>query len=715
MIDRELRRELTEQIADWSFNASICLKMKGDEAWPVYANKAFENMFSVTQEEISTKTLQESIAEAYGDEVMKGVEELLHKIKTEKKPCIGSYHDSHSDMYLRALGFIPLEGYISLILLDMTGVEHSREKVESMQEKTAAMEDESRYQRDLLNATQNSLEETKRVYKLILENATDGFVYYNYQTKTVFASRKWYSLFQVTEEQIGDEDAVIGCIAEDCRTGYREQWRAAWKEKKETETFEYQLQENNAWIMQVTYFWYDDEGSIKEALSFCRDVTYEKLQKFELEKLAYYDTFTELCNRNYFIQWLNEQMEDAKLKPSMLEVLYIGIDRFKLTHDRLGTQIADELILKFANMLKSFESDTVKVARISNVEFAVGLKQEHANESITRISEEIEEKLKTPFLLNNGMKYYITVSMGIADFTEDIEDASDMMAGADIAMLESKKSGRNMTTRYEKNMGASVINTSVIEQKLQSAADQEDFYMLYQPQYQVETKKLRGVEALIRWHDDEFGDISPAEFIPVAEQNGTILKIGDFVIREALKTLKRWQQKYNYDGMMSINISAVQFADGKFVNTLQYYTGEYELDTSKIEIELTESVFIESMEKTVKLIKKIRDLGYRVSLDDFGTGYSSLAYLRSVPIDTLKIDRSFVTELVTEKNAAIITSSIIEMAEKLGLEVIAEGVEEQQQFDNLKEKKCGIIQGYLMGRPLAQEKVEELIQGITTP
>lgn len=710
MMEKELKRDLTEKIADLSFNACLGLKLENGAAVPVYVNKAFERMFAVAQEELCSRTIQETVLLKYGQSGSEHLREVLEKITHAQEPVLEAYYDVKKHMHLRVMGFVPMEGYICLMIMDMTGYERSREKVETMHEQLAASENQYRYQKDLLHATQNSLDETKRVYKMISENATDGFVYYNYQTGEVFASKKWFSLFPVSEDMVGNRDEVVANIDEDYRMEYLEKWKQAVNQKKAEESFAFQLEKTGTWISQVSHFWYDNDGHLKEAVSFYQDNTYEMLQRRELEMLAYYDTFTGVYNRNYFVKWLNEQIELSKKDMSVVQLLYVDIDRFKWINDRLGTQIADEVLLKIATMLKTFETENVKVARLSNDEFGVGLNQLHANDSALRLAQEISEKLKTPILLSSGMKYYITVSMGLAECNNEIQTAAELVRAADLAMIQSKKAGRNKMTHYEAHMGAGFVGTAVLEQKLQSVAEQEGFYLMYQPQYQTETKKLRGVEALIRWHDDELGDVPPSQFIPVAEQNGTIHKIGDFVIRQALKTLSRWQREFDYDGMMSINISAVQFQEGKFIDTLQYYTGLYKLESEKIEVELTESVFIESFEDTVKLIKKLRDLGYKVSLDDFGTGYSSLSYLRIVPFDTLKIDRSFITELSKEKNATIITNSIIEMAEKLGLEVIAEGVEEQQQFDSLAKNRCSIIQGYLMGRPLMQEKVEELMQ-----
>ncbi len=711
MIDTEIKRELTEKIADQSFNACLCLKIEQEGRFlPVYVNKAFEKMFSVTQEEMCSHTIQETLKLRYGEQGIAGFNDLLEKLKVSREPQMESYYDRMKDMYLRVIGFMPLESYICLILLDVSSFEKSREKVEAMYEELAASEEELRYQVDLLNATQNSLEEAKRVYKLVSENATDGFVYYNYKTGAFFASNKWYSIFPVSEENAGNKDEVISFIGEEYRVPYQEKWKKAIKEQKPTEKFQYQLSGEGIWISQISWIWYDDTGELKEEISFYQDITYEMLQRKELEKLAYYDSFTEVYNRNYFTRWLSEQIEDARNDMSIVQMLYIDIDHFKWVNDRLGIQIADELLLKFAAIIQGFETDTARAARISNDEFVIGIKETHANDLADRIAKEIKEKLKTPILLSNGIKYYVTVSIGIAECDQEIQNAADLIRAADLAMMASKKSGRNMITHYEAHMVTGFVGEADLEQRLQSAAEQGGFYLVYQPQYEAKTEEMRGVEALIRWHDPELGNVSPALFIPIAEENGTISKIGDFVIKESLKTLHRWTEEFGYQGMMSINISAIQFKDGSFLDTLQYYTGLYCLDTDKIEIELTESVFIDNLEDTVKLIKRIRDLGYRVSLDDFGTGYSSLSYLRVVPIDTLKIDRSFITELSREKNTTIITTSIIEMAEKLGLEVIAEGVEEQEQLDCLRKNQCGTIQGYLLGRPLKQEAVEELLR-----
>lgn len=710
MMNKEIRGGLTEKLADWSFNACLCLEAVGEGDYqPVYVNKAFERMFAITSEELSRRTFCETLSLKYGEKGLDNFRRLVEGISGTEEPQMEVFYDELKKLYLRVLCFAAAEGYLCLILLDITGTERSREKVERLYEELSASEQELRYQLDLLSITQSNLDEIKRIYRLVSENSTDGFVYYHYFTKMALTSNRWLDMFPVSEENIGNLEEVASYLEESFQGDYIEQWKRTVREQKTTERFLYQLKKDNEWVSQISWFWYDERGVLKESVSFCQDITYEKLQHKELEKLTYYDSFTEVYNRNYFIQWLGEQIEAARKDMSLVQMLFVDIDHFKWVNDRLGIQIADELLLKVAAIIQQYESDTTKAARFSSDEFVIGIKQLLANDTADEVAKRIQDNLKTPILLSNGMSYYVTVSIGIAECDQEIQDAADLIRAADLAMMEAKKTGRNMIKHYEPYMVAGFVGEADLEQKLQSAVEKGGFYLLYQPQYSSMTEELRGVEALVRWHDGELGNISPALFIPIAEGNGTICKIGDFVIREALRTLGRWIQEYDYQGIMSINISAVQFRDGEFLHTLQYYSGMYNVNAHQIEIELTESVFIDNLDETVKLINKLRELGYRVSLDDFGTGYSSLSYLRMVPIDTLKIDRSFITELSREKNTTIITSSIIEMAEKLGLEVIAEGVEEREQLEFLKEYQCGTIQGYLLGRPLPRESVEEIL------
>ena len=285
----------------------------------------------------------------------------------------------------------------------------------------------------------------------------------------------------------------------------------------------------------------------------------------------------------------------------------------------------------------------------------------------------------------------------------------DLIRCADIAMYNVKQHGKNGMFVFEENMLKKFMKNVKLEQKLKTTVDTLGFMLYYQPQYYSEKKELRGVEALIRWQLANGEYVSPGEFIPMAEKNGCIVNIGTWVIKHALADYTVWKNEYGYDGIISINISAIQLREKNFKDTLLHYVEINNLTPEHIEIEITESVLIEDFESTISILEELRNRGFKVSLDDFGTGYSSLSYLRDIPLDTLKIDKSFVDTILLDDSTSIITDAVITMVKKLGLETIAEGVETEEQFEYLKNMHCDNIQGFLLGKPMPSEKLIELI------
>lgn len=707
MTDSQLQKELTEMIADKSLNACICFeRMESGEIIdyrPIYVNEAFSRMFSLQLEEVSETTVRK-LPDERGQEVFK----LAEKTMDMDTSVTEIYYDQERDSYYKTTSLKLMEHYMCLIILDVTGFEKSRLQINKLYQEMSASEEELRYQVDLLNATQNRLIESERIYKLVSDYANDGFLYCNYAGQNFLASQRWYNIFPIEQAQLSDKNLIYSFIVEEDRTRYIAERSEAVRHHRSEQEFQYQIKDNGGWIRQTTWYEYDGQGRLKEEVAFYQDITREKLQRDELEHLAYYDSFTGICNRNYFTRWMGERIEAARNKPVIVQMIYLDIDHFKWVNDRLGIQLADELLLRFVSVIRQFESDEVMVGRFSNDEFVIGLGDARDNNAARMLGEIVMDKLKSPIYLSNGMKYYITVSIGIAECDQEIQTAQELIRAADLAMLEAKKAGRNIMVRYDKSMADGFLYSVILEQRLNAAVEGEKFYLVYQPQYDVKAGRMRGVEALIRWEDEELGAVSPVEFIPIAEQNGMIHQIGDWVMREAFRTLRQWQKDFAYEGIMSINISAVQFKNSQFLDKLKQYTDWNELKPETIEIELTESVLIDEFEETILLMKRIRDMGYRISLDDFGTGYSSLSYLKRVPLDVLKIDRSFITTLFSDTGTAVITSCVIEMAEKLGFEIIAEGVEEKEQLDYLRENHCVLIQGYLLGRPMPEADIQLL-------
>ncbi|NLZ81020.1 MAG: bifunctional diguanylate cyclase/phosphodiesterase [Clostridiales bacterium] len=583
------------------------------------------------------------------------------------------------------------------------------EKLKKLHKIVSAKEEELSYQTTLLFATQNKLLTNERIYQLISEVSADGFHYINYTTNFSIASNKWFEFFPVREGQMRDKAILRSFIYEEDKNSYIKRRMDCYAGKEDFFEESYRLRDDT-WVKHYTKFIYDENNDLCEEINVFQDITKQKKQQERLEHLAYYDHLTGAYNRTYFIRWLDEKIEEAHRDNKLVQLLYIDIDYFKRVNDSMGFKIGDELILKMSEILERFRTDNIKIGRFSNDEFAIGLSDVDSSDAADIIYEKLLEKLKQPIFLSNGVEYYLTISAGMAEYDYEIGSGLELVRAADLAMYHAKNMGRNGIWHYERKMMNNFINSISLEQRLKVAIEKENFYLVFQPQFDAITEKLRGVEELIRWNDEEYGMISPSEFIPLAEENGGIIKLGAWIIRESLKALSSWRDNYNYTGIISINISTVQFRDASFMDTLKYFTELYEIEPGKVEIEVTESVFIDDFNKMVEQIKELRSIGYKISLDDFGTGYSSLSYLKEIPMDTLKIDQSFVASIVDEESTCIITSSVIEMVQKLGLETIAEGVETKEQLEYLKKINCDVIQGYLLGRPIEESEIVKIIK-----
>jgi len=328
---------------------------------------------------------------------------------------------------------------------------------------------------------------------------------------------------------------------------------------------------------------------------------------------------------------------------------------------------------------------------------------------VERIYQSIRERLRKPFVLTGKKELEISVSIGVAEYPESAQNALDLINNAEIVMFKAKAAGKNAIQYFDAPIIDEFLHNILIENKLRDAVMNEQFMLYYQPQYDMKTNELRGVEALIRWKDDSGRMISPAEFIPIAERTGTIVSIGYWVLVEAMRTYAQWRDKYGKKLIMSINISAIQYKRPDFVSKIIGLLEQYQIEPSEIELEITESVLIEDFGEVINKMRMLRDYGVRVSLDDFGTGFSSLSYLKGLPIDTLKIDKSFIDTVITDDSTRIITESIVSMVKKLGFETVAEGVENAEQYEYLRMIQCDNIQGFYLGKPMTAGEIEALL------
>jgi diguanylate cyclase (GGDEF)-like protein len=414
-----------------------------------------------------------------------------------------------------------------------------------------------------------------------------------------------------------------------------------------------------------------------------------------LKVRANFDSLTHIPNRFNFNLKLNELIEQQK---TSFAVIFIDLDDFKEINDSMGHAIGDELICLVASRLNSSINDNEFVCRLGGDEFAILINNFDCDNNELRINE-FHELLNENYFLN-GKILKGSASVGVAICPQDGSDGNSLLTKADIAMYHSKQNGKNNISYFNQKMNDDFNEKTEIRNLLHSAIDKNEFSVFFQPKVSVGTEEIISLEALIRWIHPEKGFISPAVFIPESESNGTIIKIGEWVLRESCKQASEWNNQGLLKGSVSVNMSPVQFHHPDIVNVVIKALEDFNLPPSKLEIEITESVFVDNVGLTLSVFEKLRDIGVKIALDDFGTGYSSLSYLINFPIDVLKIDRAFVKDIMENPKTEIVIKNIFNLAEELKFSVVVEGVETKEQLDVVTQYKCDLIQGYFYSPPV---------------
>ncbi|MDD6963279.1 MAG: bifunctional diguanylate cyclase/phosphodiesterase [Treponema succinifaciens] len=416
---------------------------------------------------------------------------------------------------------------------------------------------------------------------------------------------------------------------------------------------------------------------------------------------AYHDSLTDLYNRSWLSTMMKVQIKETTEKNEKFGILLFDIDNMKDINDSRGHNAGDELLKQVATILKLMESKTVTATRFGGDEFVLLYKNIKDRDEAIEIS-----KKALRFLNAEG----IGISGGISIFPDDSKKTEDLLKFADMAKIEAKKNGKNNVACFHSLMQEKFLSKLNIETKMSKAMASRNFQLYYQPQFDAKTKELRGFEALLRWYDSDLGWISPEQFIPLAEETNLVVPLGDWVMTTALATIKEWEMKFSFNGIMSVNVSPVQFVQEDFIEKLFKKIEKSGIDKKHLEIEITEGVLIDNVEDTISKLNKIREQGVGLSLDDFGTGYSSLRYLQLLPLTTLKIDKSFVSNIAAKDGfEAKLTESIISLVSKMGLNTIAEGVENEEQLKMIQKFNCRTIQGFLLGKPMPKEQCEKLL------
>lgn len=564
------------------------------------------------------------------------------------------------------------------------------------------------FQLDMVRALNQQLNNKEKMYQLVCSTSQNAFLYIDFQKNKIDALGKWKGFFDFQVDTPQDMGKLLDLVEDKDKSELRE---ILFLEKsgEKNKGMECYLPSLGKWLEFECTVQYEN-GVPAEKVLRIRDITRFKKQNEELRYMAYYDVLTGLYNRNYFVRILSEWIRDAQDNGEIVAVMCVDIDNFKKINDGLGLVAGDELIQTFGLFLKEFMDDRTIVAHVTDDTYYMAVKNPVGSHSIEKLFDKIVQRVNEPFYLMGGHEISISVCAGVAEFPESAGNSLELINCSEIVMFRAKEHGPNSIRYFETPIFQDFIDNINIENKLKEAVNMNRFLLYYQPQYDSKSQKLRGVEALIRWQDDSGKMISPGVFIPIAEKSGMIVPIGTWVLEEGIRKYAAWRENYNCDMVLSLNISSIQYKRPDFVSNLLEILEKYRVNPKDIELEITESVLIDDFDQVVAKLRMLKEYGIKISLDDFGTGYSSLSYLKGLPIDTLKIDKSFIDTVIQDECTQVITESIISMVKKLGFETVAEGVETEEQYEYLKKIDCDNIQGFLLGKPMPADEIVGLLR-----
>ncbi len=447
----------------------------------------------------------------------------------------------------------------------------------------------------------------------------------------------------------------------------------------------------------------DSNKQLQHIYYLQEDISERINYKKNLFRQANYDELTGLPNRALANDRLTQAINNAERTRRSVMLMCIDLDRFKIVNDSLGHEQGDQLLIEAALRIKNCIREEDTIARLGGDEFLIILTTDASIANASTILQKVIDSIDHPFTVENR-ECNVTASIGVTVYPDDGQTAATLMRNADAAMYIAKELGRNTYHFYTPEMNEQAMQRLTMESELRHAIERDELELHYQPVIDAKTQRLVAVESLLRWNSEALGAIPPLDFIPLAEESGLIIPIGDWVLNQACRQLAEWRQQGLKDLRIAVNISSRQFTDDSVYKTVEKALKDYNLPGNCLELELTESLLMDSSNNAFNTMEKLKKLGVSLSLDDFGTGYSSLSYLKRFPFDVLKIDRSFVRDLHTDPENAALTSAVVAMAHSLGLKVVGEGVEEVTQQQYLEEKECDMLQGYLFSKPLAADK-----------
>lgn len=646
---------------------------------------------------------------------------LGEKVSIEQFPPIQWLPEITGDEYLRVqairsdqedLGFIVLVGPVDQLVL-VSEVDITR--ISCNISVTALVRDR------LYNQVQSIAEKLQIVSKM----TNDGIWDWDIEADQIqWSTRAHDMISSIGETLTSDPNSFLQLIHPDeydkVHTEIKEHIKNGTPLKME---FRIQSRKNNKelWLFFAGDSIQGQNGEKIRMIGSLNNITDKKKAEKQITHLAYHDVLTGLANRRLFRDRFYQYKSNADRHSTMLGIIIIDLDRFKIINDTLGHNAGDELLQEVANMLERVAQryapigqtryDNAMVARMGGDEFVILLANIQELSQIQYVVDQMIDHFQKPFMIEN-LEIFTTASMGISIYPSDGTDIDELSRCADIAMYKAKEQGKNQSVMYNTAINSSTYERLTMENGLRKALERDEFVLHYQPQFDVETHTVFGVEALIRWNSPERGLVSPNDFIPLAEDSGMIIPIGQWVLREACLQKKVWDNQGTPAPVISVNISAIQLLQNDFVDMVRQTLMETGLPADSLCLEITESTAIMNWNNSIEKLQKLTELGIQISIDDFGTGYSSLSMLKHFPIRNVKIDRSFVQDMVVNPDDAAIATAIISLAHRLGMNVIAEGVETEAQKQLLLDAYCNYIQGYIYSKPLTAEEFLKFVNDL---
>ncbi len=571
--------------------------------------------------------------------------------------------------------------------------------------------DELRYRVDLLDAMNQKLTGEEKMYRIICDMPGSAFLHVNFPENQVRILGDWNLFFPNVEIKDGKDVARLYVRAEEKYVVPFRDILFPEKAQKKDGGGIIRLKDTGMWVECTFSVLYDEDGNATDKVIRFKDISKLKDQNEDLAYLAYYDSPTGLYNKNYFIRLLTDYLKRAEEENVVVSLLSLQVSGLRQQKEGLELLAGEEGLEQFGQYLSSLQGENVLTAYLNTDVFGIAIYDPRGNRTVENICGQIKERLKTPFTLSSGQELVLTVSVGVAEYPEAGDEPLSLIRHGETVMQKARKRGRNIVEYFDDTISDKFTKNLQIENELKKALPELHFHLHFQPQFDVKERKMRGMEALVRWQGADGKPVSPSDFIPIAEKKGAMAQIDAWVMEESIRIFGTWKKKYDCDCILSLNISADQYIQDGFTDRILSILKKYAVEPEKLELEITETMLFEGFEAITEKIGVLRDYGIRISLDDFGSGYSSLSCLRKLPADTIKIDQSLTGAVATDKNACIIVESVIGLAGKLGFETIAEGVEREEQLDKLKELGCGYVQGYLLGMPMPEEEMEQLLRG----